>query len=74
MLIPVIYPDGKHDLVKDFMLSRLIDDQGIVQFKRKDGWISINADDIRANRSMSLYSGEERRQTKTLTTEIVDIF
>ncbi len=74
MLIPVIYPDGKHDLVKDFMLARLIDDQGIVQFKRKDGWVSISADAVRINRSMSLYSGEERRQTESATAEMVDIF
>jgi len=74
MLIPVIYPDGKHDLVKDFMLSRLIDDQGIVQFKRREGWISINADDVRINQSRSLYSGEERRQTELATAEMIDIF
>ena len=74
MLIPVIYPDGKHDLVKDFMLARLIDDQGIVQFKRREGWISINADDVRINQSRSLYSGEERRQTELATAEMIDIF
>lgn len=74
MLIPVIYPDGKHDLVKDFILSRLIGSQEIAQFKRRDGWVSVNAEDVRIDRSMSLYSGEERRQTELATAEMVDIF
>ncbi len=74
MLIPVIYPNGKHDLVKDFMLSNLINDQGIVKFKRSNGWVNIKAADIRTARSFSLYSGEERRQIEPLPAELLDIF
>ncbi|NOQ42275.1 MAG: hypothetical protein GQ563_07220 [Desulfuromusa sp.] len=74
MLIPVMYSNGKHDLVKDFTLSRLIDNQGIVKFKRSNGWVDISADDIRATKFVSFYHGEERRQTVAATTELVDIF
>ena len=74
MLIPVRYPNGKHDLVKDFILSSLIDNQEIVQFKRSNGWISVYADDIRATEFVSFYHGEERRQIELAMTELVDIF
>ena len=74
MLIPVIYPNGKHDLVKDFMLTDLIVSQGIVQFKRSNGWVNITTADIRTAKSFSLYSGEERRQVESLPAELLDIF
>lgn len=61
MMIPVIYPDGKHDLVKDFILSRLIDDQGITKFKRRSGWVNISSDRIRKTRK-PVYDGPEKRQ------------
>ncbi|MEA3362216.1 MAG: hypothetical protein U9Q61_02970 [Thermodesulfobacteriota bacterium] len=74
MLIPVIYPNGKHDLVKDFMLSRLIDDQGVLKFKRSDGWVNVSADSIRTGSSISPYRGEERRQSELEAAETIDIF
>lgn len=74
MLIPVIYPNGKHDLVKDFTLSRLIDNRGIVKFKRSNGWIDISADNIRSPQFISFYHGEERRQTEPAIAELMDIF
>lgn len=75
MLIPVIYPNGKHDQVKDFTLSRLIDDQTIAKFKRSNGWVDISADDVRKARIKSFYSGEERRQTELINAaETIDIF
>lgn len=61
MLIPVIYPNGKHDLIKDFYLNHLICAEKIVQFKRSDGWIDITAENVRENRASSLYHGPERR-------------
>jgi len=75
MLIPVIYPNGKHDQVKDFTLSRLIDDQSIAKFKRSNGWVDISADNVRKARTKSFYRGEERRQTELINTdETIDIF
>jgi len=75
MLIPVIYPNGKHDQVKDFTLSRLIDEHSIVKFKRSNGWVSISADNVRKARIKSFYHGEERRQTELVTVgETIDIF
>ncbi|MCF6265387.1 MAG: hypothetical protein L3J57_02435 [Desulfuromusa sp.] len=70
MLIPVIYPNGKHDLVKDFVLTRLIADQDILKFKRSHGWVNITADNIRVIGSTSLYDGEERRQSELEPAEI----
>ncbi|MDX2494264.1 MAG: hypothetical protein QNK27_04820 [Desulfuromusa sp.] len=74
MLIPVIYPNGKHDLVKDFILSKLIDDHEILKFKRSNGWVNASADNIRTGSSISLYSGEERRESELETAEIIEIF
>ena len=74
MLIPVMYQNGKHDLVKEFMLSRLIDERDIVKFKRSNGWINISTDNIRNTDTRSFYNGEERRQTELATAELVDIF
>ena len=74
MLIPVMYQNGKHDLVKEFMLSRLIDERDIVKFKRSNGWINISTDNIRNTDTRPFYNGEERRQTELATAELVDIF
>jgi len=75
MLIPVIYPNGKHDQVKDFTLSRLIDDQNIAKFKRSNGWVDISADNVRKARTKSFYRGEERRQAELINAdETIDIF
>ena len=73
MLIPVVYPDGKHDQVKDFLLSRLIDEKSITKFKRSSGWISISSAKIRKPRK-SFYDGPERRQHELTTQEMLDIF
>lgn len=62
MLIPVIYPNGSHDLVKDFYLDYLIEEKKIDQFKRSDGWVSIFSPNIRSKKSKGTYSGPERRQ------------
>ena len=75
MLIPVIYPNGKHDQVKDFTLSRLIDDQSIAKFKRSNGWVDISADNVRKARTKLFYRGEERRQAELINAdETIDIF
>ena len=75
MLIPVIYPNGKHDQVKDFTLSWLIDSQSIAKFKRSNGWVDISADNVREARTKSFYRGEERRQIELINVdETIDIF
>jgi hypothetical protein len=73
MLIPVIYPNGKHDLVKDFLLSRLIDDKGIAKFKRSDGWVSTSSNNIRRSESLS-YDGPKRRLQDSESSELIEIF
>lgn len=62
MLIPVIYPNGSHDLVKDFYLDYLISSKKIEKFKRSSGWVSITSPLIRGKRSRAYYLGPERRQ------------
>ena len=73
MLIPIIYPDGKHDQVKDFLLSRLIDEKNIAKFKRSSGWVDIFSDSIRKPRK-TYYDGPEKRQQELSTQERIDIF
>ena len=60
MLIPVIYPNGKHDMVKSYLLDRLIAAQQIRQFRRSEGWVDINSKQIRG-KSNIYYLGPERR-------------
>jgi len=74
MLIPVIYPNGRHDMVKDFLLTRLIEQDEIIQFKRKEGWIDIKSDKIRDNKR-KYYSGPERRHLDpAIPPELTEIF
>jgi len=60
VLIPVIYQNGKQDMVKDYYLADLIENQTIRRFKRRDGWVSISAGHIRKQQPGS-YFGPERR-------------
>lgn len=74
MLIPVIYPNGNHDMVKDFLLNKMIEQQEIIQFKRKEGWIDIKSDKVRAQ-SRKFYNGPERRQLDpAIPPELTEIF
>ncbi len=74
MLIPVIYKNGNHDQVKDFMLPKLINDNGIAKFKRSSGWVTIGLDRIRDMGKTRPYPGEERRQNEIGTNDLIDIF
>ncbi len=60
MMIPIVYTNGRHDMIKDFMLSKLIDSRGISKFKRSSGWVDINSSEVR-NSFKSDYTGPERR-------------
>jgi hypothetical protein len=73
MMIPVIYPNGRHDMVKDFLLNKMIIEQQITRFKRSDGWIDINSSRLRG-KGRKLYAGPERRQQEEITAELADIF
>jgi len=66
MLISVIYPNGNHDLVKDFYLDYLISEGKIDSFKRSSGWVSVVSAEIR-KRPPASYSGPERRNRQTST-------
>ncbi len=63
MLIAVIYPGGKHDMVKEYLLNQMIKEKSIEFFRRGDGWVNIFHDRVRGNGSVALYQGPERRQT-----------
>ncbi|WP_321370989.1 GSU3473 family protein [uncultured Desulfuromusa sp.] len=73
MLIPVVYLDGKHDLVKDFLLNQLIDDASIIKFKRSSGWVSTTASNIRRADETS-YNGPKRRQHDSESAEMIELF
>ncbi len=62
MLIPVIYLNGKQDMVKDYILADLIDQNQIARFKRRDGWIRLSSKKIRSTQC-GVYFGPERRGT-----------
>ena len=74
MLIPVIYTNGKHDMVKDYLLGKLIDGKEIVQFKRSDGWISISAKNVRGRKKDFHYAGPRRRLDDAETAALADLF
>ena len=60
VLIPVIYLNGKQDMVKDYYLTDLIEQKQIRRFKRRDGWVNLPADNIRKT-EIQTYNGPERR-------------
>jgi hypothetical protein len=61
MLIPVVYTNGKHDLVKGFILDRLIENSDITSFKRIEGWVSLDSKKLRSKRIDYDYDGPRRR-------------
>jgi len=64
MLIPVIYLNGKHDMVKEFYLADLIEQKQILRFKRREGWVSASGPHIRQRlNEMTVYLGLDRRCT-----------
>lgn len=72
MLIPVIYPNGKYDLVKDFYLTHLINSGKILKFKRSSGWVNITAANLRGEDGRHCYHGPERRWQALANTEAID--
>ena len=73
MMISVIYPNGRHDMVKDFLLNKMINEKKIASFKRSTGWVDINSSLIRGKRRKA-YIGPERRHQESDVPELADIF
>jgi len=62
MLIPVVFSSGRQDMVKPFVLERLIDSKEITSFRRASGWVVIGRDPIRQS-ARQIYCIPERRET-----------
>jgi len=62
VLISVVYADGKHDMVKEFILTRLLEEKRIESFKRSDGWVDVRTGYLRGSGRPSGYDGPERRK------------
>lgn len=63
MLIPVVFSDGRQDMVKPFVLERLIEAREISSFLRASGWVVIGRDPIRQG-SRKVYCIPERREAE----------
>ena len=63
MLIRVVYQDNKHDLVKPFLLGKLIASGQVKKFLRSNGWATIGVSAMRGNdgRNGGRYNVIERR-------------
>ena len=70
MLIRVVYPSGKYDMVKESALDRLIDEKAIHSFKRSNGWVLLGVDPLRNPRAKIEYSGQKRRAVDFPHTDI----
>jgi len=64
MLIQVAYPDEKYDYVKDFMLDRLIDENKVVKFRRRLGWVTVGVDQVRSKKNDTARFYPERRAAR----------
>lgn len=59
-MIPVVYKNGKEDLVEQKFLDILLHIGEIQEFRRSDHWVNVAEDLIRSSRQ-GQYSGENRR-------------
>jgi hypothetical protein len=59
-LIPVVYKNGKEDLVEQKFLDILLHIGEIQEFRRSDHWVDVSAGPIRSSRE-SQYGGKNRR-------------
>jgi hypothetical protein len=60
MLLQVLRTDNHYDYVKDFVLDSLIESNGIVQFRRKTGWVTIGIDPVRKTKRDNLPNNTDR--------------
>ncbi len=61
MMVRVIYPDNRYDMVKTSRLDDLISSKAIAKFERSSGWVTIGVDPIRSPKGTMTYAGPERR-------------
>ncbi len=59
-MIPVVYKNGKEDLVEQKFLDILLHIGEIQEFRRSDHWVDVAEDPIRSSQQ-SDYNGENRR-------------
>jgi hypothetical protein len=59
MLINIIYENGEHDMISDFMLDPYIKSGKMRKFKRRDGWVDVATDPTRGRGGS--YQGPDRR-------------
>jgi hypothetical protein len=62
MMIRIIYPNQKYDMVKDTMLTAMIARDEIAKFYRDDEWVDIHIDPVRGHGG-DPYNGPERRRS-----------
>jgi len=61
MMIRVMRPNGKYDMLKTGRLDSFIESKEIIGFLRADGWATIGKDPVRRSSSLHSYDGPERR-------------
>lgn len=61
MLIRVIYNNGSHDMVKRWVLDRLLQEGKVKQFRRAGRWVAPGHDLMRRE-GERIYRGNERRR------------
>ncbi|MCD6186615.1 MAG: hypothetical protein J7K09_00510 [Desulfuromusa sp.] len=59
-MIPVVYRNGKEDLVEQKFLNILLHIGEIQEFRRSDHWVNVTEDPIRSSQQRD-YSGIDRR-------------
>lgn len=61
MLIQVRYSDNTYDMLKSWRLQEFIGEGKITAFRRSDGWVTVEGDQVRAGADRG-YGGPERRK------------
>jgi hypothetical protein len=64
VLIKVVYHDGRHDMVKPFLLDSLLDSKKVKMFYRSDGWATVGISPLRSQKRR--FIGKEKRQAAGL--------
>ncbi len=62
MLIPVIYKDKRHDLVKNTRIDEFLNADKIAMFHRKNGWVRVGVDPVRTKKNEPYLRGANRRK------------
>lgn len=64
MLLRVMYPGQRYDLIKAARLNEMIEAGKITMFQRSGGWVRVGIDPIRSKKTDPSYNGAERRQSQ----------